>query len=115
VEVHHLVLAGHPLQEEWAARHPVPIGRVVDLASALRRDGSGRELPRLIVQTALGECDFGVTGWPVRAGDDGSVAFRLATSTVAALRELDPAFEVPAGVGVDDDGRPVVPVGGMIA
>jgi L-lysine 2,3-aminomutase len=115
VEVHHLLLAGHPLQEGWADAHPVPVGRVVDLATALRREGSGRELPRLIVQTPLGECDFGLTGWPVRTGDDGSVAFRLPASTVDELRELDRAFELPHGVGLDEDGHPLVPVDGMTA
>jgi L-lysine 2,3-aminomutase len=115
IEVHHLLLAGHPLQQDWAAAHPVPVGRVVDLATALRREGSGRELPRLIVQTVLGECDFGLTGRPVRTGDHGSIAFRLPASTVEDLRELDRAFDLPAGVELDDLGRPLVPVAGMTA
>lgn len=115
IEVHHLVLAGHPVQCEGAAVHPVPVGRVVDLGTALRRDGSGRELPRLIVQTALGECDFGLTGEPLRHGDDGSVAFRLPAGWLDALREVDPAFRPPDGVTLGPDGRPIVPVHGLTA
>ncbi len=116
IEVHHLVLAGHPLQERgWADDHPVAIGRVVDLATFLRRHGSGRELPRLIVQTALGECDFGLTGVPVRLDDDGAVGFRLLGADLERLRDLDPGFELPAEIELDDQGRPVVPVPGMTA
>lgn len=113
IEVHHLVLAGHPLQTEWAADHPVPVGRVIDIATALRRDGSGRELPRLVVQTVLGECDFGLTGEPLRRSDDGGVSFRLLATTVDDLRRLDPDFELPAGVELDEKGRPIVRVPGM--
>jgi hypothetical protein len=115
IEVHHLVLSGHPLQQDWAAVHPVPVGRVVDLATALRREGSGRELPRLIVETVLGECDFGLTARPVRVGDGGSVAFRLPTSTIDDLRAVDQAFELPSEIEMDDDGHPIVPVPGMTA
>ena len=115
IEVHHLVVAGHPLQAEWATEHPVAVGRVVDLATALRRDGSGRELPRLILQTALGEHDFGLTAVPVRRGPEGSLAFRLLAADLEGLRELDPAFELPPDVELDADGCPVVPVAGMTA
>ncbi len=115
VEVHHLVLAGHPLQAAWSAEHPVAVGRVVDLATVLRRHGSGRELPRLVVQTALGECDFGLTGIPLRRAEDGAVAFRLAAEVLDDLRELDPGWVPPAWVEIDDHGRPIVPVAGMTA
>jgi L-lysine 2,3-aminomutase len=116
IEVHHLVLAGHPLQQRaWADEHPVSVGRIVDLATFLRRHGSGRELPRLIVQTTLGECDFGLTGVPVRLGDDGSVGFRMLGVDLDDLRDLDPGFELPPGVELDDRGHPVVPVSGMTA
>ncbi|HSN54387.1 MAG TPA: hypothetical protein VLT32_06925 [Candidatus Sulfomarinibacteraceae bacterium] len=115
VEVHHLVVAGHPLQAEWAAEHPVAVGRVVDLATALRRDGSGRELPRLILQTDFGEHDFGLTAVPIRRGADGSLAFRLLAADLDGLRELDPSFELPPGVELDADNHPVVAVPGMTA
>ncbi|HSL16639.1 MAG TPA: lysine 2,3-aminomutase, partial [Methylomirabilota bacterium] len=115
IEVHHLVVAGHPLQEEWATEHPVPVGRVVDLATALRRDGSGRELPRLILQTAFGEHDFGLTAVPIRRGAEGSLAFRLLAADLEGLRELDPSFELPPGVELDADGHPVAVVPGMTA
>jgi hypothetical protein len=115
IEVHHLVVAGHALQAEWAAEHPVAVGRVVDLATALRRDGSGRELPRLILQTDLGEHDFGLTAVPIRRGADGSLAFRLLAADLDGLRELDSTFELPRGLELDADGHPVVAVPGMTA
>ncbi len=115
IEVHHLVLAGHPLQADWAVDHPVAVGRVIDLATALRRHGSGRELPRFVVQTALGECDFGLTGQPLRGGVDGSVAFRLLATTLEDLRQIDPQLELPSGVEIEPQGCPVVPVRGMTA
>jgi lysine 2,3-aminomutase len=115
IEVHHLVLAGHPLQRRWAAEHPVAMGRVIDLATVLRRRGSGRELPRLILQTAFGEHDFGLTAVPIRRGRGASVSFRLLDVDLDGLRELDPGFELPSGVKLDGDSRPLVRIRGITA
>jgi L-lysine 2,3-aminomutase len=114
IEVHHLVLAGHPLQASWALEHPIPVASVFDLATELRREGSGRELPRLVVQTALGECDFGLTGVPVPRGD-GGVSFRMLAAGPDDWPRADPSFALPPDLEIDARGRPVVPIRGMIA
>ncbi|MEX1311880.1 MAG: lysine 2,3-aminomutase, partial [Candidatus Sulfomarinibacteraceae bacterium] len=112
VEVHHLVIAGHTLQASWSLEHPVPVSSVVEIATELRRHGSGRELPRLVVQTVLGECDFGLTGIPIRRNDDG-VAFRMLAVAADEWPRSDPSFELPSAVELDEDDRPVVPVPGL--
>jgi hypothetical protein len=115
IEVHHLVLAGMPLQTEWTQEHPVHLGQVIDLASHLRENGSGRELPAYIIRTPLGEVDFGlscdVTGTP----DSQGALVRLFTHTLDDYRTMDPGFTPPPDVSFDDNGYPVVLVPGLVA
>ena len=114
IEVHHLVVAGHPLQTAWNGRHPIRLGDVVALSSALRRRGSGREMPRWIVATPLGEADLGLTT-EIAERDPAGVRLRLLAVTPADLRGLDPRWTPPAGVEVAADGRAVVSVPGLLA
>jgi L-lysine 2,3-aminomutase len=113
IEFHHLVVAGDPAQQAWNANRPIDIAQVIDIASELRRTGSGRELPRYVAQTALGEVDLGLTAEPVEAGAVGRVRLRLLPFTVTERGEVDPWGELPAEVEVDQDGHPIVPVAGL--
>ncbi|HDR16579.1 MAG TPA: radical SAM protein, partial [Desulfobacteraceae bacterium] len=61
IEFHHLYVAGHPIQRFWSRTHPIDIPDVSDIASRVRMEGSGREIPRYIIMTELGEVDFGLT------------------------------------------------------
>ncbi|HPQ40651.1 MAG TPA: radical SAM protein [bacterium] len=114
VEFHHLILAGAPEQTEWNRDHPVDIGMLPDLTTWIRRHESGRSIPRYIIQTAIGEVDFGLTSDIVSTTDDGEVLLKLRPYTIEYYRSLDPDFSWPADVDIAGDGHPVVRVPGLI-
>jgi hypothetical protein len=111
IEFHHLYVAGLPIQAEWNRTHPVDVADVIDIAGRVRRDGSGREIPRYIVQTCLGEVDFGLTSKMTGAGD--SLRLKLLPYDIEYFRDMDPGFEWPIGVDAAPDGCPVAAVGGL--
>ncbi|MBN2122768.1 MAG: radical SAM protein [Deltaproteobacteria bacterium] len=111
MEYHHVYVTGHPLQEAWNASHPVDVADVVDIGTRVRRNGSGREIPRYIHVTELGEVDFGLTSRLLR--EDGSLRLKLLPYDLDYFRGMDPDFAWPEGVTTDDRGRPIVPVSGL--
>ncbi len=60
IEFHHVYVAGLEIQEKFNAGWPVDAQRVIDIASRIRKECSGREIPLYMVQTPLGEVDFGM-------------------------------------------------------
>lgn len=111
-EFHHLYVAGAQTQRAWNSGRPVDIDTIVGIATELRRNGSGRELPRLIISTELGEVDFG-PGCHIRPGPDrNSSEITLWPYTLDHFRSLDPAFAWPDGVR-EEDGCPVVRMPGL--
>ena len=111
IEFHHLYLAGQPLQTSWNAQHPIDLYDVVDIATRVRREGSGREIPRYVIDTGLGEVDFGLTS--SFRGEGENLSVKLAPYDLAYYTGMDPAFTWPANVTIADDGKPVVPVTGL--
>lgn len=111
IEFHHVYVAGLPLQKQWSESRPVDISDVIDIATRVRKDGSGREIPRYIILTALGEVDFGLTG--KMFGENGRVAVKLLPYNLDYFKGMDEGFSWPAGVKLDDDDRPIVPVAGL--
>jgi L-lysine 2,3-aminomutase len=111
IEFHHLYLAGLPLQASWNRHNPVDLYDVVDIATRVRRDGSGREIPRYIIATALGEVDFGLTS--VIEGQGQSLKVKMNPYTLAYFQNIDPDFSWPADVSVAEDGHPIIPVAGL--
>jgi L-lysine 2,3-aminomutase len=111
IEFHHLYLAGLPLQTSWNKKNPVDLYDVVDIATRVRRDGSGREIPRYIIATALGEVDFGLTS--AIEGENEQVRVKLNPYTLAYFQGMDPEFSWPDDVIVAEDGHPVIPVVGL--
>ncbi len=111
VEFHHLYVAGLPVQNRWNADHPVELYDVVDIATQVRREGSGREVPRYIILTPLGEVDFGLSSTIVEQG--GALSVKLLPYDIAYFTAMDPDFTWPENVVEDADGRPVVPVIGL--
>ena len=73
IEFHHLYVAGLPVQDHWNPQHPVALYDVVDIATRVRREGSGREVPRYIVRTVLGEVDFGLSSTIIGEGEQLSI------------------------------------------
>ncbi|MEE4362311.1 MAG: radical SAM protein [Desulfotignum sp.] len=112
IEFHHLYVAGLPVQAEWNTAHPIDSFDVIDIATRVRREGSGREIPRYIIATPLGEVDYGLTSSFIREGD--AVKVKLGCYDAVYYKSMDPQFQYPEGVVVSDDGHPVVPVSGMI-
>ncbi|MCF8063273.1 MAG: radical SAM protein, partial [Deltaproteobacteria bacterium] len=113
VEFHHVYVAGHALQTGRNGMHPVDVDDVLDIATRVRRDGSGREIPAYILLTDLGEVDFGLSS-RLAARDGGLLARRLPYD-LAYFRAMDPGYTWPEGVATDEDGRPMVPVPGLIS
>jgi lysine 2,3-aminomutase len=111
-EFHHLYVAGAQTQRHWNSGRPVDLDTIIGIATELRRNGSGRELPRLIISTELGEVDFG-PGCHIRRGPErGTAEITLWPYTLDYFRAMDPAFSWPDGVR-EDQGHPVVTMPGL--
>ncbi|HHP7235290.1 MAG TPA: lysine 2,3-aminomutase, partial [Desulfobacterales bacterium] len=102
---------GLPLQQQWNRRRPVDVVDVIDIATRVRRDGSGREIPRYVIATELGEVDFGLTATMLRR-DDG-IYVRLAPYRLAYYRDMAPDFQWPPAVALDADDVPMLKVEGL--
>ena len=113
IEFHHLYVAGFPLQQRHNAAHPVDVADVIDIATAVRREGSGREIPRYIFSTPLGEVDFGLTARLQDAG--GSLRLRLLPYDLAYFQQMDAGYRWPEGVTADEAGTPLWTVPGLIS
>jgi hypothetical protein len=113
IEFHHLVVAGEPPQQAWNEDRPVQVSEVVEIASELRRIGGGRELPRVVITTALGEGDLGLTAEPLGNDECGVALVRLLHSTVTADGTVTPWGELPGDCTIDRDGHPIVAVPGL--
>jgi len=113
IEFHHLYIAGLPLQQSWNAKHPVDVSNVIDIATRIRRDGSGREIPGYIIRTELGEVDFGLTSRMYL--DNGQIGVKLLPYELAYFQNMSSEFSWPSNVKLDSDGKPIVVVPGLTA
>jgi lysine 2,3-aminomutase len=114
IELTNLYVAGMPLQEKWSEEHPIHVSQIVDIASYLRKTGSGREQPRYVVQTSLGEVDLWLNALPIGSSEDGSVLLNLLPYDRDYFTALEPDFIWPEGVETDEEGHPIVTVPGLI-
>jgi L-lysine 2,3-aminomutase len=112
IEFHHLYVAGLPVQNNWNVENPVGLTEVVDIATQVRREGSGREVPRYIIRTVLGEVDYGLSSRFVGEGEN--LAVTLLPYDLAYFKALSANFTWPDGVFEDDHGKPIVPVAGLV-
>jgi lysine 2,3-aminomutase len=112
IEFHHLYIAGLPLQNSWNADNPVALYDVVDIATRVRRDGSGREVPRYIIHTAAGEADFGLATEIISEGED--LKIKLLPYDRSYYEGLSADFSWPAGVVESDDGHPIAEITGLV-
>jgi KamA family protein len=112
IEFNSVYVAGLPVQREWNRERPIELNTVIDIATVVRRQGSGREIPRYLVRTDLGEVDFSITPRIFEyAGDE--VRVRLLERPLDYFRSIDPAFEWPEMVVADHSGDPLVPIDGL--
>jgi len=113
LEFHHLYLAGLPVQKDWNEQYPIDIFKITDIATLLRRYGSGRELPAYIILTELGEVDFGLTSKFTEADEEGKVFLKLLPYTIEYYKNIYPEYSWPEGVREDEKGNPVIGVNGL--
>ncbi|MCG8568309.1 MAG: radical SAM protein [Desulfobacterales bacterium] len=113
IEFHHLYVAGTPIQNQWNPQFPVDSYDVTDIATQVRREGSGREIPRYILATPLGEADYGLTATFTPPQED-IASVRLDCYPLGYFTALDPSFSFPEGVESDGAGCPVVKVPGLL-
>ena len=112
IEFHHLYVAGLPLQDHWNTIHPVALYDVVDIATQVRREGSGREIPRYVIRTVLGEVDFGLSSTIVGEGEN--LAIKLLPYDLSYFKAISPDFTWPDDIKEDADGKPIVSVAGLV-
>ncbi len=112
IEFHHVYVAGLTIQNHWNRQNPVALYDVIDIATRVRREGSGREVPRYIIRTPLGEVDFGLSSTIV--GQNGNLSVKLLPYDVSYFTSMSPDFTWPAGIEADADGKPVAPVIGLL-
>jgi hypothetical protein len=79
----------------------------------VRKYGSGREIPRYVIRTELGEVDFGLCSSVVETDEEGRVLVKLLPYDLKYFQSLDPNFTLPSQVKKDKDGRPIIPVRGV--
>jgi len=111
IEFHHVYVAGHPLQKFWNENHPVDVADAIDIATRVRRNGSGREIPRYIILTPLGEVDFGLTSRLL--SENGRFRLKLLPYDIDYYKGMDPKYTWPENVETDEQGQPVVPISGL--
>ncbi|MDY6792247.1 MAG: radical SAM protein [Thermodesulfobacteriota bacterium] len=112
IEFHHLYVAGLPIQDRWNIKNPVALYDVVDVATRVRREGSGREIPRYIIRTVLGEVDFGLSSTII--GKDGNLKVKLLPYELSYFKAISPDFTWPEDIKEDVDGKPVVSISGLM-
>jgi lysine 2,3-aminomutase len=112
IEFHHLYVAGLAIQNEWNLSNPVNLYDVVDIATKVRREGSGREIPRYIILTPLGEVDFGLSSRII--GHGANLSVKLLPYSKSYYTSLSSDFDWPSNVEEGDDGCPIIPVAGML-
>ncbi|MEJ2167852.1 MAG: lysine 2,3-aminomutase, partial [Desulfobacterales bacterium] len=112
LEFHHLYVAGLPFQKEWNQKHPVDVSTVIDIATRVRKDGSGREIPRYIILTELGEVDFGLTSR--LSEENGRMSLKLLPYGLDYFKGMDPDYDWPPQAGIDTDGKPILPIDGLV-
>ena len=78
----------------------------------VRREGSGREVPRYIIRTVLGEVDFGLSS--AIAGEGENLTVKLLPYALSYFKALSPDFTWPDDITEDGDGKPIVPVAGLL-
>ncbi len=115
IEFHHVYIAGLPLQKlrndsirksAW-----IDTSDVIAVAGCVRRQGSGREIPRYIIRTELGEVDFGLTSRLYN--DNGELRIRLLPYSLNYYRQMEPDFSWPEYVRIAENGIPDIPVSGL--
>ncbi len=113
IEFCNVYVCGLPIQSEWNEQYPIELNSVIDIATFVRRQGSGREVPRYVLRTPLGEVDFTIMPRIFEPMESGEVQVRLLEHNLEYFRALDGSFDWPDNVTIDREGWPLVPIRGV--
>lgn len=114
LELHHAVVAGLPVQVSWNAERPISLREVVAIASFLRANGSGRELPTFVVATPIGELDVGLGLRARGVADDGTTRIVATAFDREQVRQAWTSGAIPPDLAFDPEGAPILPVAGLV-
>lgn len=110
---HHVVVAGLAVQDIFNGTKPIHADQVMAIASHVRRVCSGREIPLYMIQTALGEVDFGLTSCLVQQEGSQAWLLRLDPFDLDYFLAMDPGFTLEQKGAWDKEGTLVVPITGL--
>jgi len=111
IEFHHVYVAGLPIQNSWNNDFPIDSYDVTDIATMVRREGSGREIPGYIIRTDLGEVDYGLSS-SFRHGT-GGCKIKLDCYDKGYYREMNPSYSFAPELEWEDE-KPVIEVQGLV-
>ncbi|MCG8563995.1 MAG: radical SAM protein [Desulfobacterales bacterium] len=111
MKFHHIYAAGLPCQDGINGENPITAPMVVDIASAVRQQCSGREIPLYIIRTSLGEVDFGLASTLFE--QEGQWYVSLLPYDREYYKAMDIEFALPDSGIVDENGTICLPVTGM--
>lgn len=111
IEFHHIYVAGLPIQKQWNLEYPIDSYNIIDIASVVRREGSGREIPKYIILTPFGEVDYGLTSSLINEKNE--LKIKLECYDLSYYKSMDKDFVFSEAISIDN-GRPIVNVSGLI-
>ncbi len=114
LELHHAVVAGLPVQRSWNAERPISLADVIEIASFLRANGSGRELPTYVVATSIGELDIGLACQLTQADADGTTRIVARSFDRELIQRAWASGSAPSDLSFDRDGAPILTVEGLV-
>jgi lysine 2,3-aminomutase len=121
MDFHHVYVAGLDVQNKFNRAHPIETDQVLAIASHVRTVCSGREIPLYMIQTPLGEVDFGLTSHLVPRNNipgensNGKERYflRLDPFDISYFKVMGPDFD-PAKTGARQiDNTLMVPMEGL--
>ncbi|MBU0969968.1 MAG: radical SAM protein [Proteobacteria bacterium] len=116
ITFHHVYAAGLAVQNRFNRVHPIETDQVLAIASHVRKVCSGREIPLYMIQTSLGEVDFGLTSTLVlepNSQDEKKWFLRLEPYSADYFRAMDPGFTLSKTEARDVGGTLMVPIIGL--
>jgi hypothetical protein len=114
LELNHTVVAGLPVQDSWNAERPISLREVIEIASFLRANGSGREVPTYVVATPIGELDIGLSCQVAAFDDDGTTRIVARAFDRELIQQAWASGAVPPDLTFDPDGAPILSVEGLV-
>lgn len=116
ITFHHVYAAGLAVQNRFNRAFPIETDQVLAIASHVRKVCSGREIPLYMIQTPLGEVDFGLTSTLVQQSNTNGKEewfLRLDPYSGDYFRAMDPGFTLSKTDAREVDGTLILPMIGL--